>query len=86
MQLRTIDGAAALRSDRAGLIRTLASNKNSEAVIDGVTLNNTTTAGNATEINLAPLIRPSAKYFRAAPPAKTSAPKPATIPTPIFQT
>ncbi|MDO4906171.1 transferrin-binding protein-like solute binding protein [Neisseria sp.] len=51
MQLRTVDGEPALRSDQAGLIRTLASNQNSAVVIDAVTLNNTTTVDNATEVS-----------------------------------
>ncbi len=50
MQLRTIDGKPALRSDQAGLIRTLASNKNSAVAIDAVTLNNTTTVDSSTEV------------------------------------
>lgn len=63
MQLRTIDDKPALRSDQAGLIRTLASNKNSEIVVDGVTLNNSTEAGNATEIGFATPFSAISKLF-----------------------
>lgn len=40
MQLRTVDGQPALRSDQAGLIRTLVLNKNDQVVLDGAVLTN----------------------------------------------
>lgn len=53
MQLRTVNGKPALVDTQIGLIRSLASNKNSAVVIDGVVLNNTTTGDNATEVSFA---------------------------------
>ncbi|MDO1508775.1 MULTISPECIES: transferrin-binding protein-like solute binding protein [unclassified Neisseria] len=53
MQLRTVNGKPALVDTQIGLIRSLASNKNSAVVIDGVVLNNTTAGDNATEVSFA---------------------------------
>lgn len=50
-QLRKVDGKNDFTTNQGGLISSLASNANAEVKLDGVVINNSTTAGNATTVN-----------------------------------
>ncbi len=51
IQLRKIDGQNDFTTNQGGLISSLASNANQEVKLDGVVINNSTAAGNATTVN-----------------------------------
>lgn len=50
-QLRKVDGKNDFTTNQGGLISSLASNANAEVKLDGVVINNSTTAGSATTVN-----------------------------------
>lgn len=51
VQLRKVDGKNDFTTNQGGLISSLASNANAEVKLDGVVINNSTTAGSATTVN-----------------------------------